>query len=290
MIATKLKEAGVDWLTATSQDQQVTALMTDCWWLTKDHAHISREDCKPATWQGYIGERTAHAFFGERADGACVVLGGPLAASYAHQFLDVGARPSRLDLQITGETEMPPGKAVEQMFKQACAYTGANGRPPDLKMFVGRDGPEGLYIGRRSSELMLRIYDKGRQSRQREYRGCVRFEVELKADTARRVAGAMLAVVDEQDFISGILRDMGRARGVSLPFDIEPGSYAVPTTVYRSSTEAKMAWLLRQVSPTVQAMMEEVGRAKVISALFPDALDVHAVGDIIEESREVVRD
>jgi hypothetical protein len=49
-----------------------------------------------------------------------------------------------------------------------------------------------------------------------------------------------------------------------------------------TSTEAKMAWLMQQVSPTVQALMEEVGETRLISVLFPDGLDKHQSDDTLD--------
>lgn len=271
----KLEEIGVDWLTATSQSDQSAALMQDIWQMVLENEDIGPKWLRDASWQGYVGYRAPHLFMGTRPDGTCIQLSSVMAARYTVDFLDVGARPSRLDLQCTGKTDEGPGKAIEQMFNASKRFTPASGRPPELKMFVGRGGPEGLYVGRRSSEVMVRIYDKGKESREKQYDGCLRVEIELKAGTARRYAGALVTAVDKQEFIASVVRGVSEARGMALPFPVYTDGMVLRKTTYITPVEGKMAWLLSQVSPTIRALIEDVGWERVATAVFPDGLDTH---------------
>lgn len=269
----KLEEIGCDWLTATSTDEEVAGIMADLWSRMLLHYDIGQAWRRKAIWQGYVGTRVEHAFYGVRDDGACIILSGPLAMDQAAEYLTIGARPSRLDLQVTGTLNRAPGLAVEQMFNDAKLFDGNGHRPPRLKMFVGRKGVEGLYVGARSSLVMLRIYDKGLESGKRAYAGCLRIEAELKHEAAQSAASGWLAHEYDPEHIVGLLDSLVRQRGMHYPFP--PASYDVNLRVTKAVTtiEAKAAWLRQQVSPTIMAMAEEIGVARVLSLLLPDSLD-----------------
>lgn len=274
-MATKLIEAGIDWMTGTSADDQGQELIKQLWNNMLDELRIGQAFRRKANWLGYAGWRVEHSFYGEREDGCCVVVSGPLAYNYGRAFLDVGARPSRLDLQVTGQPVTTAARSIESLFYQAREYRNPKHRPPALKMWVSREGPEGLYIGSRASEVMLRIYDKGRESRQAIYAGHLRVEAELKQRTALRFAGALLASEYTTEFCAGAVRGLAVGRGITIPFEVEGPEVVLHKTSYVTPVEGKMAWLRSQVSPTIQALVDEVGWASVLSVIMPDSLDKH---------------
>lgn len=279
----KLVEAGIDWLTGTASAQETQDVMIDLWNAIKARHEVSRAFVRKAAWQGYAGERIEHGFFGWRQDGCCVIVSGQLSALYARDFLDVGARPSRLDLQVTGQVDGLVSSAVERMFGDARLFKPTVGSLPALKMFVGRQGAEGLYVGRRTSEVMLRIYDKYQESRQAVYKGCLRVEVEAKQATAQNLARTLLQAKDDREVVPGILRNLCAARGLTIPFETGGPDVVLYKTRHLTTTESKMAWLRSQVSPTVQALMEDLGESRVMSVLLPDSLDKQAGDDKIQQ-------
>ena len=282
MVSAKLEiESGVDWLTATAA-QGWEELVRSIWNQCLDEQKIGPAWRKPAGWLGYQGERVPHGFYGERPDGCCISIGGYFAWQYARAFIDIGMRPSRLDLQITGAPFIPPQRAIEQMFQDAIAHKPANGRPLAVKCFTGRYGPEGLYVGKRSSEVMLRIYDKGLESHEQQYRGWLRVEAELKQGAARRYANALLQSEYTNPFCASAVAGLCKERGVIIPFDVGGEEVVLRKTKAPSTVESKMAWLASQVSPTVQSLLNEVEPHQLVELLFGDALNKHTPPDIID--------
>jgi hypothetical protein len=56
---------------------------------------------------------------------------------------------------------------------------------------------------------------------------------------------------------------------------VEGPEVVLHKTSYVTPVEGKMAWLRSQVSPTIQALVDEVGWASVLSVIMPDSLDKH---------------
>lgn len=280
----KLVEAGADWFTGTSQSQQSADLMADVWQQMLKERDIKPKDIHKAAWFGYYGWRCEHSFYGTREDQACVTLSGMVARIYAESFYEVGARPSRLDLQATYEIGNI-GAEIQAAYDDACAWQPKTGRPPKVTCLYGRDKrAETLYVGRRASEVFVRCYDKEKESRDRFYQGCIRLEVELKSHTARKMAARMQE--DSWSYVTtlGLLKGFLVRYGINfLPLMAITPIVERPQRL-QTSTEGKMAWLMQQVSPTVQALLDEVGWAQVASVLFPDGLQTHNADGMLDAS------
>jgi DNA relaxase NicK len=267
------KEAGLDWLTATTKDPEVCDRMDLAHDFMRGEEGITRNMLKHSAWQGYDGVRGQHFFYGSKDNERLILLSGSYAAQYGVDMLEAGARPSRLDLQLTGIPALLPSVVIENMFHQALNHKGKNGHPPDLKMFTGRHGPEGLYVGRRASQIMLRCYDKGLESGQSYYRGHLRCEVELKQESAQAHANAILSWRGDDDPIAALIAQLYADRGITVPFEIGRGVSVARPVVRETSIEAKAAYLRTQISPLVQRMCEEVGYQAVIELLCPGRID-----------------
>lgn len=281
-MTTKLKEAGVDWLTAVSTSDQSAALMEDLWLAMLEEHNIPKRWREKQGWFGYQGERVEHAFYGSREEQKLIRLSGPLAYLHANAFLEVGARPSRYDVQLTGEVDNV-SEQIRGMYEQACNFTPITGRPAAVKAFLNRKRAfEGLYIGRRQSETFVRVYDKYEESKEADYKNCLRVEIELKAGTARSLAGLMVNATYKESLARSAVASTLTKRGVSLPWEIRGEEVVLHKTKVITPVESKAAWLRTQVSPTIQLMLDEIGYEKVWSLLFPDSLDKHADSDMLD--------
>lgn len=120
-----------------------------------------------------------------------------------------------------------------------------------------------LYVGSRESDAYLRIYDKGKAYNLEQGR-VYRWEVEYKG------ALAMPAVEKVRDGGRGAIRELvfGEAKHKSVPSPIVEGQRGIKRErVTVSSAEMKLAWLARQVAPTVGWLNRLGMRDEVIKAL-----------------------
>jgi DNA relaxase NicK len=276
-MTTKLIEAGCDWFTGTSQSESSAALMMHQYRVMKEELAPPRAAVKDASWFGYYGWRFEHVFFGERQGQWCIMLSGWAADRYAHAFADVGARASRLDLQATFYEEHI-SEEISREYDRACLFKPPTGHPPAVTVLRGRNHDyQTLYVGRRASETFLRVYNKWEESKDPYYRNGIRYEAELKGQQARTACGKLESEGWAYTVILGLLKGYLAYRGVDCPFLDDTDAVVLRKTRVSTSTEGKMSWLLTQVSPTIQALIEEVGFERVAAVLFPDGIDKHRV-------------
>jgi DNA relaxase NicK len=286
MPVAKLKELGCDWLTVTSQDGTSELEMARLWKLILQEQQVNAHGIKADSWFGYVGWRIEHAFYGTRRNQICVIVSGPLAKSYARLFLEAGGRPSRIDLQATFETENI-SEQIEAHYEEGRQFQPRIGRPADVNTIRGRSGEyETLYLGRRASETFFRVYNKARESKDPYYARCLRLESEYKAKTAVAVSQYLLEEQWAPTAILGLLKGTLQKYGINSSLLDEADTKQPLVLRKTSTTESRMAWLSKQVSPTVLSLIEEVGYEQVIGALFPDGLKTHRVDGIIRASAQ----
>lgn len=271
-------EVGCDWLSATSADNVAIERMRLLWVRMTGAAHGVSRETKPATWLGYMGERIDGAFFGGRHDGALVRLSGRMASTYALQVLGRGFRPSRLDLQVTIPCGPDASDILEHMFNDQIDRAKGRKRGPTLAYWRDVSGPTGMSIGARSSQIYCRVYDKGKESNDEVYAGCLRFEVELKGLAALAYADGLERAQDDQHTILRMVAGVFRVRGIVLPGLEQVQGLTYSLGAVQTPTESRMAWLSKQVAPSVRELCYILGYQKVYSAVF---------GDILQELAEL---
>lgn len=272
-MATKLISAGPDWLTATSSNNP-TILDAECYfWQMREEYEIPMSVVRKGGFKGYTGHRMPHCFFGTREDGAIIVVSARLAYDYAMELIEVGMRPSRLDLQVTVEDDELHSTAVGSAFKAACSFQNPLGRPPNVKMWVDRKGPEGMSIGSRKSEVYLRCYDKEKESHSTDYKNCIRYECQFMSSTAQRIASSSKNFTSISNHSQSLVYSNFNSRGVKPIFDFKLDVEASRPPPIPTPVESKMQWLKTQVSPTVQTLMTDVEWAQIYEAVFHASLE-----------------
>jgi hypothetical protein len=131
-----------------------------------------------------------------------------------------------------------------------------------------------VYIGSRASDVFVRIYDKFEESKQEEYKDCVRFEVEIKGRASKQLWKHMYESGAGVGYLVKLLVDVLRERGIDLGI----GSFDhIPTITLkkeRTSVESTLAWLYRSVGPAVGRLVPEYGWIAPFSVLFDRALTI----------------
>lgn len=102
-------------------------------------------------------------------------------AGHLGGLLDKG-HISRIDLQVTVPLDTPIDlAAIFQILSNPNKFPWKqSGKPPYCQFFTNTDGGETLYIGKRTSDLMTRIYRKTIEGIE-----CLRWELEIKGRLAR---------------------------------------------------------------------------------------------------------
>lgn len=255
----------VDWLALTVKGETHETAMHET---IVDYASLEIRPCRP--YPGYTDaiENRAGATVSwnvKRGDmGVHVEYSGSTLALYrtegtdpsdmARWHVSKGHTITRLDVAIDViDSDMKPSDLYSQLEK-GKAHT-VSGRT--YKMWKGSDGGETLYIGSRTSNIFLRIYDKGAEMHTDD--NWIRIELELKGPKARLFAN--LIANDGTDTA------IERMRGVLLTVVHFPGKLwagivgdepikLTDTSKKKSDTKA---WLLELVAPAMGKYIAKTG-------------------------------
>ena len=191
----RYSEVGVDWLTLTTYSLEA---FNELYYIhTGEHDQTGIKE--KGSFRNYRGVVASGALWAAGKQGQAVhylvkasgAKAHDLAISLASCLSWESFRASRIDLQVTVPGTLD-GLSVKRSA-EAIVAMGRMGRPPKITAILGET--DTVYIGSRSSERMVRIYQKlgtpdGLPPR-------VRFEVELKGD---------LASITLKDMVSGRVR------------------------------------------------------------------------------------
>lgn len=267
-----LKSAGIDFLTLTSTNPQTKREML------RYFGSLIASDLKlghkvvPGGAYGFYGKRTRHGLLAEKDDRTMLQVSGA-AAQHTFKLIREGDNCTRLDVQVT--LQCAPGAVPALLSSVALAARAApalRGKRPKVKNIEGDYGTETVYIGKRSSDVYIRCYDKFEESGKEEYRNCVRFEVELKGKTAKAVWLKCATEGLGPSYLLGILRFVLERRGVALDgFDWPVQSKAIPIKE-KTCLETLKGWWAAQVAPSVRKYVAEGGWTTPFCILFEQAL------------------
>lgn len=230
-----LNEVLVDWITLTSFDQGVQALLTSV-----AESVINRDNRVYSTWLGYVGVSDGKVFVGEQviAGERHVILraSGIVADRIVRDYADKikKARCTRLDLQLT--IRLDGRELMESLVRHA--------KEKGMAHAVYVSDTMTVYLYSRKSRKFLRVYQKPP--------GLIRIEFELKDTYAQSYLNAILTPFQ-----------LGKEREQVFQYLIEAVGHPELNGVVKGAEKLKPVmvkhysktdeWLLNSVLKTVQS-------------------------------------
>lgn len=265
-------QSAPDWLTATWKG---TEEALSAWRLA--HRLLSREEAAgerigPLTMHGFQGWQGRHIALGKRGEEVIVRCGGESAARWACQFLRFGGRPSRLDVQTTVRCVSPAPTIFGELWDAGTGARRKGGRPVSLALTQMKPAGTLLTVGRRSSAIYGRAYDKGIETHSAPPFKLLRFEVEAKKHAARAL-GAMLCHADDLEclcstFVSSQFSRWGlTSRLPSSGREGIPASRQALSPRAPSDAQRKLEWTRTTVRPFLNRLLTIVGERAMRDAL-----------------------
>jgi len=258
--------SGVDWITVTQRPGPEMILLQEQAYALAAVELSSGQFGRPWFCSGYEGFSVGAVFYGERYDGCILQLTGSVAAAHWQRAYQNAASVTRIDLQVTVRTSEDPHAVITRHWREIRKHAAKMQKPPKHRIIVDSDDAVTVYSGAPASARFGRIYDKGRQSKEKAFQSCVRYELVLRGKKAKanaftmfsRGATASQIALKSLTFFSErgcCLRSISNEfRGAALPN--EPGYPASPTNLQRQSQ-----WLRVAVRPTVLQIEARIGRA-----------------------------
>ena len=269
-ICAELIEAGVDWLTVTCSDRKrgtTLAHLSDRLLAEEARAGNDRVRC---SFLGYDGFSCGSIQSGVSHDAILLRLKSHLASKHWRRAYKLSDNVSRIDLMSTFRVPRPVPDLLHKFEKQALTFRSKQNLEHDV--YLHRSARKGitLNLNRRISDSFFRLYDKGAESKLREYENCLRIEGEFKKRRAAVVAATLLEHdADGPASAASLHLALGR-KGLRYHVPDGPVSgFPVPRT--RSDTDRRLDWLAGSVAGTIKRLRAE-GRLRdaVVALGFSD--------------------
>lgn len=265
--------AGVDAITVVGQDHHSALPFYNEY--DNIRIRLGTDTCKerPFYLHGYRGKQCGSVRVGLKDDKCLLMVTGPEAERVFAISRQVHVKYTRIDLQVTLEMESPVKSWAEDIY-DAPNLREATERGKIHTSLVKSPTGTTLYLNKRTSPTYARMYDKSE-----EYMGVLgkfwRFEVEAKEDHSDRL-GRILENLHEYetvalDYVTGWYGD----RGICVPVGPRDTVRLPGVSTRTTSDEQTLAWLARQVRPSILALLsagkgEEVERALGVQLEMPE--------------------
>jgi len=206
-----------------------------------------------------------------RIAGLSAAQWAPVVAEYIDRI-----NVSRLDLQVTLPMHSAPD--LDELYGVLSSPDKfpwkQPGKPPQTTLISNTLGGKTLYIGKRTSDLMTRLYHKTTPNGK-----YMRWELEIKGRLARSLAnqGILTDRSQQATFARAVLA--GYPDGVSqqlLPFGEAVGAPTgeISRTGAPTSEEATLQWFTRTVIPALKNAMRGSLREEVLRLMWAHGVDV----------------
>lgn len=237
-------------------------------------------------YQGRVGE---HVFVGARDDGCMIQLSGAYAWHRWYDAARYSRKCTRMDLQVTRPVAGEPGEFVRAVYELGKLSPKREGRPTELQISDTPTGAKMVTSGSRQSETYGRCYDKYRESKIDAYKGCVRWEVEVKGQTAMDLCDWMCENKAEPMVVRHIVREWWEKRGMPPNWGEDQEESMPPPEKHTRNDQSKIAWLATQVRPSLALLVEHGKGFEALRALMPETVtdaQVRAILSLLSKERD----
>ena len=207
---------------------------------------------------------------------------GTSVLDVAKHMRDLGARASRVDLAID---IFDSGLQQSDLCKPARLPYKGKGRTPKFTQVGDEEDGWTLYIGSRSSEKFLRIYDKAKESKS-EIKDWKRIEIECKGMVAHWLGDAL----PEMD-VSAVYQLTAQLCKTMVDFKVSQWTEAlsseeVALSIPKKTARDTIGWLVNQVAPALAKCVLENPNYDVMDEFHQAVQTEIAVRQAIALSRQ----
>lgn len=218
-------ESQLDWLTVGTHSVERTDVLRGLAELAVRCELREGGRVKPFRLQGYTGWQCGRVRFGQREAYGLVQLSGDLAAHRFDEVYRLADNVSRLDLAVTTRVVDEPSHYPAAHYAEARALRERHPRSALPQLVEDGDGGATCYLGHRTSDFYLRIYNKQAECLARHdaagaahYVDCVRYELEVKGANAPRWAQTVHDAEDRADVVQALVWSFCLQHGLQPPF------------------------------------------------------------------------
>ena len=263
--------ACLDWVTLVGEDvdgetkpmKEAVNVMEN---LVKEHGQW-----KPFKMQGFQGQTCGPISAGFKGDNFIIRISGK-AADKIDALIPSFAecKPTRVDYQVTVKLEIPDKGLASRTFAIMEKSNGLQGPKRFLAFFTSNT--DTLYVGKRTSPVMLRLYDKTpdinlANETKHPLGSFWRYEVEYKRQYAKIALDSWLDAPNRTDWIWGTVADEYAKRGAPSFGSVQEYGTALKAYIAPTTTNSNLKWLKTTVRPVFQRLIESGLEREALMAL-----------------------
>ena len=245
-----IQMAEPDWLTITTVRGKGTSAFTK--WASQVIETEAKEG-KKEEWKamGYKGWRVGEIKAGARAgEEAIAIFSGESAVKYAGRIPLGYFKVTRFDLQITLHVSPGDPTLAHREYADLGRQNELRKRPRYIKLISSPTGTT-LYVGKRTSAIMLRLYDKTHHYEKGKLGMYWRYEVEYKKDAAQRAFDRWNGQQNRCSFTVNQVASEFDKRGVHPGFSKWSKIDAIEVKAKIAGDQERIEWLTKCVAPVV---------------------------------------
>jgi hypothetical protein len=251
--------ACLDWVTLTGEDGDgETKPMKEA------VAAMERLVAEHGQWrnfslQGYRGQTCGPVSAGFNGDNFIIRVSGKEADNIETLIPSFAScRPTRVDYQVTVRLEKPDKGLASRSFAIMEKSNGLQGPKRFLAFFTSNS--DTLYVGKRTSPVMLRLYDKTfdvniANGTQHPLGSFWRYEVEYKRQYAKLALDKWLLETNRTEFIKGAVAAEFTKRGAPSFGSVQDYGTALKAYIPPTTVNSNLAWLKTTVRPVFQRLV-----------------------------------
>ncbi len=258
---------GIDWMTVTAvkaKDSRTLVLSAQS--LVNDilpEGTIS----KPWTAMGYRGQSWGPIKAGARGTDESILI---LSGATAHKGFGLYPLPlervTRIDVQVTVALSKPRPTYIEELYKILPSLPKSS-KYGKLLTYVSSSTGDSLYIGKRSANTMMRIYDKGGEMGGAKLGSVIRYEMEYRREAAKQVAQALDGHKTPDMYILSLVLAELKKRSILATFAANSSINAIEVKAVVQTLDSQIKWLAKCVAPVVMRAIEAGRTDDALTAL-----------------------
>jgi len=263
--------ACLDWVTLVGEDadgetkpmKEAVNVMES---LVKEHGQW-----KTFKMQGFVGQTCGPVSAGFKGDNFIIRISGQ-AADEIDVLIPSFAecKPTRVDYQVTVKLQKPDKGLASRTFAILEKSNGLQGPKRFLAFFTSTS--DTLYVGKRTSPVMLRLYDKTPDvniaNGTKDPPGSFwRYEVEYKRQYAKVAFDTWLESKNRTELIEGTVSSEFLKRGAPSFGSVQADGTALKAYIAPTTVNSNLAWLKTTVRPVFQRLIESGLEQEALMAL-----------------------
>lgn len=263
-----IESSGVDWMTATAYRSDAHRDFYDSACELLERVVELGNDVSSWRANGYHGRRAGGVAVGVRHDTWIARLSSDDARESWRKLYPLASNVSRLDVQTTFRLKDRDADFFARQRGRALASRSKRGRRSNVTLISSSLDGDSLYLGKRTSDLYARCYDKGREERSTEAGWLIRQELEYKRDRATDAAAQLYRASSEatesHQLVSSYFKSY-RVQVMQAEAEARVGARGRAT-----SDDLRCGWLERSVRPSIITLLNHGKLEQVLRALGLD--------------------